>query len=345
MNTNITKFTSFVLLALTLIFFSNPGPIQAYDNVTIVFSDIGAVGSLPGLLNQTSVTGLMVSGKPMVKLTDIASIMGASVSTSGALWSLTRASQTTTLVCDTNDMYTTNSYSYYDPVNAVTDYYSFTGNTECAVNTMWISGIRYIPLTEAALQIGALLVEPYSGTYRVYDFRIDGTTPKTDTNDYIVGGAWITGWSSNGTTNLSDHFDRDEVWSNIYFAYARQMKIAVLLLESAERVRYYYNNNSAMYLDCAFRSYAYNNELDGSGPRSYHMRGRAWDCSTDALYYSVYNEFRNGQTYPVSAGSFWRTRIPATGNSRGYEIEKMPQPAGTWLHLQRQPGTDMPDAP
>ncbi|MDD2393996.1 MAG: hypothetical protein PHN99_07515 [Eubacteriales bacterium] len=80
------------------------------------------------------------------------------------------------------------------------------------------------------------------------------------------------------------------------------------------------------------------------------MKGRAWDCATDALYYSVYNEFRSGYTYPIDAGSHWRTRVPSTGSSRGYEIEKMPQynsngVPSMWLHLQRQPGYDTPDAP
>ena len=339
-----------VIILVILVIACIINPVYAYDPITVVFSDIGARGTLPALLNQTSITGYIVGGQPVVKLTDIANVMGASISVTDYNWYITRTSQTTTFTSGFNDMYTINSYSYYDPVYSCADYYSFSGNTECGTYSLWINGIRYVPLKEAALQMGALLAEPYNGTYRIYDFRINGSTPKTDSNDYIVGGSWITGWSSTGSVNLSDHFDRDEIWSSTSHGYARQMKIAATMLESAERVRYYYNNNSSMWLSCAFRSYAYNNSLNGSGARSYHMRGRAWDCDTDALYYSVYNEFRSGYTYPIDAGSHWRTRVPSTGSSRGYEIEKMPQynsngVPSTWLHLQREPGYDTPDAP
>lgn len=92
-----------------------------------------------------------------------------------------------------------------------------------------------------------------------------------------------------------------------------------------------------MILSCAFRSWAYNNALSGSGVNSYHMRGRAWDCGTDSLYTDVFNEFRNGYTWPIGIGIKWRTRVETTGNSRGYEIEKMEDYTNKWLHLQRQP--------
>lgn len=54
-----------------------------------------------------------------------------------------------------------------------------------------------------------------------------------------------------------------------------------------------------------------------------------------------------GAFAPIDAGStLWRSRIPTTSNSRGYEIEKMPVSGSTWLHLQRQPGNDTaPDSP
>ncbi len=321
-------------------------PILAYDNVNIVFSDIGTKGFVPGLLNTTTKTGLMNGNYPMVKASDIASVMGAllTLMSDGRIIFI-RGSQTTTLQVNSTTMTTSNTYSYYDPVNNSTDTKTFAFSSVCQIPSKKINSITYVPLTETANQLGALIVTPWTHYYRVYDFRINGTTPKSDTNDYIVGGDWISNWSNSGNTNLSDHFDIYEIWSSPYFDYPRQMKFAVSVLESAERVRYYYNNNSSMKFTSAFRSYSYNNDLDGSGPRSYHMRGHAWDCATDALYYSVKNEFKGSGTNGPPDGSYWRTNVPTTDNSRGYEIEKMPVKDEIWLHLQRQPGVDTPDAP
>lgn len=329
------------MFVLCLVLCLTPTNVFAYDSVTITFSNIGNVkDTLPPLEDSYSVTGLMVNGNPMVKITDIANLMGATVSYSSNSWYLDRNLQTTLFVKDSTTMYTSNVYQYYDPISGTYDEYSQTWSATLPVAPQEIDGYKYIPLLIAAKQLGALLAEPSGSEYRVYDFRIDGTTPLYDANEYIVGGSWITNWSSYSGTNLSDHFDIGEMWSSTSYGYAMQLKMAVTELESAERVRHYYNSDSAMSLSCAFRSWAYNNALSGSGVNSFHMRGRAWDCPTDALYTSVYNEFKGGETSPIDAGAYWRSRIPSTGNSRGYEIEKMPVSGSTWLHLQRQPGVD-----
>ena len=335
------KFFSFVFILCLIISITSVN-VFSYDSVTIRFSNIGnTANTLPPLENDCTVTGLMVSSNPMVKITDIASIMGASVSYSSNSWYITRNSQTTSFTKDSTAMSTSNSYTYFDPINGTTDSYTQTWSATLPVAAQEINGYKYVPLIVTAKQLGALLAELSGTEYRVYDFRINGTTPLSDSNDYIVGGSWLTDWSNKSGTNLSDHFDVGEMWSSTSYGYARQIKMAVTTLESAERVRHYYNGDSAMTLSCAFRSWAYNNSLSGSGVNSFHMRGRAWDCATDSLYTSVYNEFKNGQSIPISVGTtYWRSRIPTSGNSRGYEIEQMPQGSSTWLHLQRQPGYD-----
>jgi len=219
----------------------------------------------------------MVNGYPMVKLSDIANIMGATITYSNdyTIWYLERNLQTTVFTKNYASMYTSNGYQYYDPVNGVNDSYSHTWISALPVAPQEIGFWRYVPLYAVAMQLGALLVEPSNGVYYVYDFRINGTTPIADSNEYIVGGSWITNWSSYSDTHLADHFEIHEMWSSTSYGYARQLKMAVPELESAERVRHYYNNDSSMNLSCAFRSWAYNNALDGSAVNSFHMRGRA----------------------------------------------------------------------
>lgn len=316
-----------------------PTNVFAYDSVTIKFSNIGNIKyTLPPLENYTTVVGLMVDGSPMVKITDIASVMGATVSYSSNSWYLERNLQTTAFVKDSQTMYTSNVYQYYDPISGTNDEYSHTWTAALPVAAQEINGYKYIPLIIAAKQLGALLAEPYSSNeYHVFDFRINLANPLNDSNEYIVGGSWLTDWTDE--TYLSDHFKKNEMWSNPSYGYARQLKMAVTALESAERVRHYYNNDSSMGFSCAFRSWAYNSLISTAAVNSVHMRGRAWDCGIDALYTSLFNEFRAGQTYPISSyDTLWESRVPTTSYSRGFEIEKMPVSGSTWLHLQRQPG-------
>jgi len=319
----------------------------AYDSITIRFSNVGnSKYTLPPLENYTTVYGLLVSGAPMVKISDFANILGANLSFLGDSWFLDRNLQSTLFVKNSTTMWTSNVYSYYDPVNYVYDEYTQTWSGTLPVAAQEINGIKYIPLICAAKQMGALLAEQYSSTeYRIFDFRINYSTPLTDPNEYIVGGEWLTNWSSYYNTNLSDHFDLDEMWSNsstTYGQYARQLKISVASIESAERVRHYYNSDSSMSLSCAFRCWKYNNSLEGSGVNSFHMRGRAWDCPTDALYTAV-----QAAEFTVDGGNaYWRANNPTTSYSRGYEIERMESRDNKWLHMQRQPGYDTnPDSP
>lgn len=333
----------FLLLAIINIFMSS------YVSAgTIYFSNIGnSQTTIPPLETYTTVSCEYYNGYAMIKLTDLASITGATLSIVGNNWFLDRNGQTTLFVYNSYTMSSTNSYSIYNPATSSYVNYSHTWNSSLSAPAMNINGFRYVPYENSAKQIGSLIAgfvyvtSPALGYQNVvFDFRVNGTTPLNDTNDYIVGGSWITDWSLKGDDNLAPHFDIHEIWSDINYGYARQMKISASALESAERVRYYYNNNSSMNLSSGFRSWDKNINTTGSGYNSFHMRARAWDCGTSSLYTAVRNEFRNGQTDPIDAGGYWRSRIPTTGNSRGYEIEKMPNNGSTWLHLQRQPGSD-----
>lgn len=90
------------------------------------------------------------------------------------------------------------------------------------------------------------------------------------------------------TRGSSTHFKigKDNLWSldrqgdPLYF---RQLKISVTLLQYLENVRYLMGPYVPA---CAFRSWQHNWTLGSSGARSFHMRGRAFDCG-DRTYYET----------------------------------------------------------
>ncbi len=157
------------------------------------------------------------------------------------------------------------------------------------------------------MQLGALIVGTYDSKYTIYDFCVNGSTPLTDTNTYIVGGTWMTNWNTIASTYIAPHFKISEVYSkNSSYSGYRQLKIAVSLLDSLEAVRHYYRADESLTVSCAFRSWGYNKGLSGSWDRSFHMRGRAYDIDSDhhgtTLYSAVYEEFCNGETTPDHSG-------------------------------------------
>lgn len=182
---------------------------------------------------------------------------------------------------------------------------------------------------------------------------MNGKTPYTDTNQYIIGGSWITGWDSYASHKLTPHFKISEVYDRSDKVGTRehhQLRVAVALLESLEAVRHYYRNDASLSLSCAFRNWSHNRTLGGADSRSRHMRGRAFDVSSSAhgttLYNQIRTEFRAGNTKDVHTGNegggFYRTQT-SSGKSKGYEIETMPRTSNngnekTWLHLQVKPG-------
>lgn len=199
----------------------------------------------------------------------------------------------------------------------------------------------------AADALGDLLCVNVSGQWRVYDFRVNGTTPKSDSNQYLVGGKWYTNWTTFSSTNLTPNFTLGTLWdhSNANHKYKYQIKISTTLLQCLENVKYSYGSGG-MTVPNAFRSWAKNEELYAAGDnpaiRSFHIRGRAFDANEDALYASVYNEFKSTSSTPIDCApgwGMWRTRV-TNGNSGGYEIEKMEAKTDKWLHLQVKPGVD-----
>ncbi len=341
----------FSLLTITLINIPSIDRVEASTtNQVIRFSNIGGgTGSEPYLYNSTTVEGLNVNGKTLVKLTDIANILGATIYINPynpSEWDLKRNGQTLGFFVGDTFYYYISNYYIIDPASQSNDYYSiyFNGYTDVATQT--INGTKYVRLTTAANQIGALLVSWNSTSQeaRVFDWRVNGTTPLNDNNKYVVGGPWLPDWSSESSTHLSDHFVigefTDHSSSSVNPSYYSQLKMSVNQLQSIENVRYYYNNNSSFTPTSGFRSWYKNAHTSGSWDKSFHMRGRAWDAGEDWLYDKVYDEFSGSSSKPIySDGGFWRTRV-TNGLSQGYEIERMEGKSSKWLHLQRTPGYD-----
>lgn len=319
---------------------------KATTDITIVFSNIdGDSGSTyPGQKDTKSVTGKSVGGVPMVKVSDIADYMGATATYAGTKWTLKRNGQSSVYTQNSTSMTTSISYSYTNPATGTSKAYSHSWTATLPVSAQLIGSVRYVPLYVAAMQLGALTVDMTNLV--VYDFRVKGTTPLEDSNTYIVGGDWLEDWSGKSNVYLAEHFKVKEFWNWTYKPNARQLKVAVALLESAERVRYYYNNNSAMSIEVGFRSWEWNKSIEGSWSNSFHMRGRAFDIKSSqngtALYNAVYNEFCADSDKPIhpTGTGFYRTRDFDNGKSKGYEIETMPRGGVTWLHLQVKPGID-----
>ena len=227
--------------------------------------------------------------------------------------------------------------------------YSFSWKSALPEAPFIEEGKKYVPAELAALQMGALITGNKNGRFTIFDFQVNGKTPYADSNQYIIGGNWITGWESYASHKLAPHFKISELWDRGASSGTRgyhQLRIAVALLESLEAVRHYYRNDASLSLSCVFRSWTYNKSMSGADSRSRHMRRRAFDVSSSAHGTTLYNqirvEFRAGSSVDLHTGSplpngFYRTQT-STGKSKGYEIETMPRNGTTWLHLQVKPG-------
>lgn len=342
---------SLILLLLITTFFPSNYVDAATTEQVIRFSNIGGgTGIEPLTYNSVTVTGLNVNGKTLVKLSDLANLLGATISYNPydpSEWDLKRNGQTLGFFEGDTFYYYVSNYSILDPATQTYDNYSIYFNGYTDVPSQIINGQKYVRLTTAANQLGSLIVTWNAGSQeaRVFDWRVNGTTPKSDTNQYIVGGPWVSNWNNEKYTNLTEHFIINELADKSSSidnpSYYSQLKISVNQLQSLENVRYYYNNNSSFTPTSGFRSWYHNSHTSGSWDRSFHMRGRAWDAGEDWLYDSVYNEFKGTSATPIQVGtSFWRTRV-SNGLSQGYEIEQMENRSGKWLHLQRIPGYDV----
>ncbi|NLV22798.1 MAG: hypothetical protein GXY49_12600 [Syntrophomonadaceae bacterium] len=315
-----------------------------YPDFAIKFSNIGGgTSALPTESNTISLTGKAVNGSAMVRLSDLA-YLGATISVSSNTWYVTINGQTIVYTKDSTYFTTTTTYDLYDPSSGSTNSYAIFKYGYSSVAAQEINGTRYVQLTTAANQCGSLLVAYNSGTNTTlaYHFRVNSSSPYTDNNIYIVGGPWLTNWSSSSTTQLAPHFQISELWDDSDDAntsYELQLKMAASQLNCAERIRYYYNNASSMTLTSGFRGWDTNRSTTGSWAKSFHMRGRAWDASnTNSIYSDVYTEFCGSYSTPInnSTYGYWTTRV-TNGNSAAYEIEKMPVNGVTWLHVMTQP--------
>lgn len=322
----------------------------------IILSNISATGATstcPGTNTTKSIIGKSISpGYAMIKLTDL-QYLGATTQQSGNYWYITINGQTIAFQRNSQNYSSSTSYTITQPSGGTQSYtYSVNGSTESGAEAQIISNVPYVRLTAAAHQCGALMVN-YSSTDNavyVYHFRVSGnTSAHTDENTYIVGGSWLTNWSTKGTNQLAPHFKVNELWddsSSVTGTYYKQLKISLASLQSEENTRYYHNSNSSMNVTSGFRSWAGN---WGSGStsmgdkRSLHMRGRAIDATsstTQTLYNNLYNEFRGSYSTPINGGTYsWYSRVYGTSASLSgaYDLEKMPQDSSWWIHLGVMP--------
>ncbi|MCL6449901.1 MAG: copper amine oxidase N-terminal domain-containing protein [Acetobacteraceae bacterium] len=324
-----------------------PGTARAAPpRVPVLFANISRAGSdgWPVPRHAVSATGLRVDGEIMVKLQDLAQVLGAKVEGSGRMYQASRNGQTVRFYVDSPAIHYTTSYTITDPVGGRSIDYTHSWDGRAEAPTRLIDGQPWVSLNTAALALGALLVRynPRARRAEVYDWRVFYTRPLSDPNIYVTGGPWLDSWEANAALNVSPNFriGLDNLWDSGATdpSYLHQLKISASTLQSMENVLaltgiYFTPTN-------AFRSWSYNQELEGSWSRSYHMRGRAFDGGNGDLYRAAYADLRGKSRQPIDAESFWQTRNPRSRTGL-YEIEKMPVGESVWLHGQREPGTDV----
>ncbi len=322
---------------------------MAVSACSVRFSNIGGgSGSLPDLRDTIVVSGLKKDSVVFAEVGDIVKCLGCSLTGSTANIVLQRNGQILELTVGSTQMKANFGYYVKNYQTGKMVSYSFQWYaTLPAAPFQHTNGKRYVPVELVCMQLGALIVGISSSILTVYDFRVKGNTPSDDNNFYIVGGSWITDWSTISNSYLAPHFKISEVYSkNSNYGGYRQLKISLSLLSSLEAVRHEYLGDASLSVSVAFRSWAYNKALSGNWNRSFHMRGRAYDIDSahfgEELYNKVYEEFCKGEAAPKRVAGFWQTRYtaPSLGPSLGYEIETMPrgEEETTWLHLQVTPG-------
>ncbi len=298
---------------------------------------------MPNLKDSCEVSGRKKNNTVFVSTDDLCTCLGAEIVVSGSIWLFTRNNQKIKFTLGSKEMLADISYGIYDYATSGPAVYSFKWTSVLPEAPFIENGKKYVPAELAAMQMGALITGVKNSIFTIFDFRVKNKTPLEDTNNYVVGGSWITNWNAYASHKLAPHFKISEIYSkNSKYDGFQQLKISVSLLSSLEAVRHEYWNDQSLTLASVFRSWAYNKGLSG-WDRSFHMRGRAYDIASGnyggtELYDAVYKEFCGTKSTPESIAGFWRTRT--SGASLGYEIETMPRNDITWLHLQVKPGFD-----
>jgi hypothetical protein len=215
--------TKFIALIFSLILASIPyfpnQAVAATTSQTIRFSNIGGgTGDTPTLSYSTTVTGLNIDGKTMVKLSDIANILGASISYNPydpSEWRLTRNGSMLKFWEGSTSFSWSNNYNIYYPATGSTKTHSLAWGGTSDHYAGIINSTKYVRATTAANQLGSLMIayDSTSGEVRIFDWRVYGTTPVSDSNDYVVGGPWFSSWSTYYYDDpLTDHFIPKELW-------------------------------------------------------------------------------------------------------------------------------------
>ena len=360
MRNRIIRIVLAIVLLITTILVVSPtnafANTESYVTTNIIFSNIsgssgGSVSSGPVYMNTITASGVIGhNGEYLIKLSDISSRLGLSTGVAGNNCYIFANGQTITFTKGNTYFTSSMSYTLTNPAGGTNTYSpSLYGYTDGYAVT--IDGATYVPLEAALMQAGALFIVnvPSTHTEKVFDFRVNGTTPEYDSSKYVVGGKWLSNWSYNGATNVAPHFKRNELWYSGQYSsgfYGTHLKISTAMLQAEENVRYHYNNQSSINVTSGFRTWVDNITTQDAWARSMHSRGRAIDAtsgwSTTNLYNNVYNEFKGTYPTPVSYGDMWRSRVVGTpaDKSKAYAIEDMPQDNGIWLHLEVEPKSE-----
>jgi hypothetical protein len=316
----------------------------SYPTTPIVFSNISdKSGDYPIVCYSTTKNGYNVNGHIYVKFQDLASPLGAIFTIlSGPTYLLTINGQSNYFYLSSTTSYSQIYYTILDKSNNQTTPYSFSFSGTMPYPVMTIDGYPCVWVQYAALTLGSLIGrwDSNNNRYIIYHWRVNGNTPLSDNNIYLVGGKWLTNWDSYSTYNLAPHFklgDPDNIWSNYnpssHPDYYRQVKIATTVLQNMENTRKLMGNTPYS-PSCVFRSYWYNKSLSGSWVWSWHMKGRAMDAGGSAMYTAVNNDILGA---PKCSEGF-RSSTNSNSVSQWSEIEDSSiQINGPWLHGQILP--------
>ncbi|MGC8758197.1 MAG: hypothetical protein ACP5QX_07135 [Caldisericaceae bacterium] len=236
--------------------------------------------------------------------------------------------------------YSSVNYSILDKSTGQTTpyFFTFSGTIPIPSPVMVIDGYPCVWVQYAAYTLGSLIGrwDSSNNRYIIYHWRVNGNTPLSDSNTYLVGGEWLSNWDNNFALDLSPNFklgDPDNIWSNYkpssHPYYNHQVKVSQAVLQSMENTRYLMGNTPYS-PSCVFRSYWYNKDI-GGWKWSWHMKGRAMDAGTSVMRETVRSD--------ISAVLGYDDFLYSTNSNSVTQWDEIENSdlATNWLHGQRAP--------
>jgi len=338
----IVKMTLSILIVVILLvgLFCRQGVSSAsYPTTPIVFSNISdKLGDYPSVCYSTTKNGYNVNGHIYVKFQDLASPLGGTyIIAPGPTYILQINGQSNYFYPSSTTSYSDIYYTILDKSNNQTTPYSLSFSGTMPHPVMTINGYPCVWVQYAARTLGSLITtwDSINNRFIIYHWRVNGNTPLSDSNTYLVGGRWLTDWDSSSTLYLAPHFQLgiDNIWSNYNSSshpdYYHQVKIAQTVLQSMENTRYLMGNTPYS-PSCVFRSYWENKSLPKSWIWSWHMKGRAMDAGGTTMRDTVIDD--------IEAVTGYDGFLYSTNSSSVTQWDEVESPAlASWLHGQRAP--------